>query len=221
MVSAIIPAYNEEATIEEVIRAAEGCSKISEIIVVCDGCTDKTAEVARKTSAQVLELKENAGKAAAMEKAVALAKGDILVFLDADLHGLTPEIIRSFVQPVLAGSADMTIIARNYLFDHLNRFPRTAPGGERALRRSIWDMVPPEDRRGFQIELAMNYHALRAGLKILIIDAPIRHTYKVTKYGWRKGSIAEAKAFFQVANIFLRSYVSFPLKKMLTSKTPR
>mgnify|MGYP001415364370 FL=1 len=61
-VSAIIPAYNEEKTIGGVLRTIKSVSLITEIIVISDGSTDGTAQIARNYGAHVIELSENIGK---------------------------------------------------------------------------------------------------------------------------------------------------------------
>jgi len=84
-VSVIIPAHNEEDLIEGLILRLRGSSyPIHEIIVVDDGSTDSTYEVARNMSVNVLRNKERLGKPAASNAAVREAKGDIVVIFDAD-----------------------------------------------------------------------------------------------------------------------------------------
>ncbi len=83
--SIIIPAYNEEKGIQEVIRR---CKKVinkgDEIIVVDDGSRDKTAEVARKEKIWVISYKKNKGKAGALKEGFRKAKNKVIVTIDAD-----------------------------------------------------------------------------------------------------------------------------------------
>ena len=69
-VTAIVPAYNEEATIGQIIEALLDCPEIDEIMVVSDGSSDRTAEIARTYPIRVLELLENVGKGGAMKAGV-------------------------------------------------------------------------------------------------------------------------------------------------------
>ncbi|MBS3152874.1 glycosyltransferase [Candidatus Woesearchaeota archaeon] len=87
MLSVIIPACNEEQYIKETIESIKKQNyKEYEIIVVCDGCTDKTPEIASKLADKVVTLKTRSGPAIAKNKGVEISKGNKLVFLDADTH---------------------------------------------------------------------------------------------------------------------------------------
>ncbi len=83
MVSVIIPAYNEEGYLDATIRSVRASSVAHEIIVVCNGCTDKTEKIARALADKVIVLKER-GVSRARNAGAHSAKYDMLVFLDAD-----------------------------------------------------------------------------------------------------------------------------------------
>src|SRR5579875_843850 len=108
-VAAILPAYNEEATIADVVAALKACPLVSEVVVVSDGSTDRTAEVARRAGAQVVELPVNHGKGGAMRAGLAHTEAEVLLFLDADLVGLTPQHVADLLQPVLSGRSEMAV----------------------------------------------------------------------------------------------------------------
>src|SRR6185437_14635373 len=96
-----LPAYNEAERIGNVIRPVLRAPSIEEVIVVNDGSTDSTAEVARAFhGVRVVDLPRNMGKGGAMAAGVAATDADILVFLDADLVGLRVEHIEALVEPV-------------------------------------------------------------------------------------------------------------------------
>src|SRR5690606_14782120 len=100
-VSAVVPAHNEEQTIAGVVNVLLKHPMIDEVIVVDDGSSDATAERARAAGATVLVMPENGGKAAAMSRGVRAARNDIIFFSDADLIGLTAEMITQVVTPVV------------------------------------------------------------------------------------------------------------------------
>ncbi len=91
LVSILVPAYNEEKTIEQTLRSIEGLDyppEKLEVIVVNDGSKDKTKEVverfiAGKPSFQLIS-QANRGKAASLNRALAMAKGEFFACLDAD-----------------------------------------------------------------------------------------------------------------------------------------
>ncbi|MEM4245140.1 MAG: glycosyltransferase family A protein [Candidatus Nanoarchaeia archaeon] len=84
MISVIIPAYNEEKYIEQTLQSLQRQTyKNFETIVVCNGCTDKTPEIAERYGCRVVKIKErNVSKA--RNKGAEAAKNNVLVFLDAD-----------------------------------------------------------------------------------------------------------------------------------------
>ena len=84
MISIIIPAYNEENYLEETIKSIKYQNFIHEIIVVCDGCTDKTLELAKEYANKFILLKDRNGPAIAKNEGAKLSKYNKLVFLDAD-----------------------------------------------------------------------------------------------------------------------------------------
>jgi len=106
MISFIIPAYNEEAlldaTLAAVRAAADSLASPHEVIVVDDGSTDRTAEIARSRGARVVGV--NVRQIAAARNAGAReAMGDLLIFVDADTL-ITPTVLQGAVAAVHAGA---------------------------------------------------------------------------------------------------------------------
>lgn len=108
--SVVVPAYNEEGSIEELCRQvfeAVGSSAEVEVLIVDDGSTDATAEVARRLHAQdervrLVVLRGNHGKATALAAGFAHSTGDIVITMDADLQDDPAEIPR-FVAEIERG----------------------------------------------------------------------------------------------------------------------
>ncbi len=88
LVSIIVPAYNEEKTIGKCLESIlnQDYKGKTEIIVVNDGSSDRTAEIISKYPVKFIDLKVNEGKANALNRAIEDAKGDILVFTDSDSY---------------------------------------------------------------------------------------------------------------------------------------
>ena len=84
----IIPAYNEERTVAAVVAAARACPLVERVVVVDDGSTDRTAEIARRAGAEVVRLRPNRGKTAAILAGGEATSSPILILLDGDLLGL-------------------------------------------------------------------------------------------------------------------------------------
>jgi glycosyltransferase involved in cell wall biosynthesis len=84
-VSVIIPAYNESKNIEQVIKDLKKSSDaINEIIVVDDGSTDDTAELAQSAGAKLVRFSHNKGKGEALKAGIKEAGSDFLLFIDGD-----------------------------------------------------------------------------------------------------------------------------------------
>ncbi len=98
-VSVVIAAYNEEENIENVIHAAKDVDEVDEVLVIDDGSKDRTADVAKQNDIRVISFEENKGKGYAMKKGCEKAKGDVLIFLDADLKNISPKKIQRIIEP--------------------------------------------------------------------------------------------------------------------------
>jgi glycosyltransferase involved in cell wall biosynthesis len=128
---ALIPAYNEAAGIAQVVAGT--LKEISKVIVVDDGSTDATAELAEAAGAEVIRLPRNRGKAGAVMAgfAAALVRGyGVAVMLDADGQHL-PEEIPGVLGPVLAGEADLVIGSR--FLEVRSEIPRYRVLGQKTL----------------------------------------------------------------------------------------
>lgn len=85
MISAIIPCYNAEPFLAEAIESVlKQTRPVGEIIVVDDGSTDRSAEIARSYGARVISIGRNSGSAAARNAGIDAACGDLIAWLDAD-----------------------------------------------------------------------------------------------------------------------------------------
>src|SRR5438067_12036667 len=134
-VLALIPALNAEESIGKVVR---DCQAVNEdVVVIDDGSTDRTAEVARAAGAQVVTHAVNRGKGAALKTgfAYALEHGfDAVITLDADGQHL-PREIPKFLACREESHADLIIGGRAHLFGQM------LPRRRMANRFSAWTIA--------------------------------------------------------------------------------
>ena len=134
-ISFLIPAFNERATVVEVLERIEALGLDRQLVVVDDGSTDGTSallhEWAQGRDGVVLLRQENRGKGAAIRAAIPHVDGDIAVIQDADME-YDPADVPALIEPIERGAADVVFGSRlsggrpqrAYLFWHLvgNRF---------------------------------------------------------------------------------------------------
>ena len=134
-VSFVVPAYNEERTIGEVLDRIDRLDLESQVVVVDDGSTDGTAALLERWRAggdgRMVLRQPNRGKGAAIRAAIPHVDGDIVVIQDADME-YDPVDVPQLIEPIARGAADVVFGSRlsggrpqrAYLFWHLvgNRF---------------------------------------------------------------------------------------------------
>jgi len=108
-VSVVIPAYNEEDAVAQVVGALCQARRWHEVLVVDDGSTDGTAERAAAAGARVVRHPYNKGNGAAIKTGIREARGEVILFMDADGQH-APEEAERLVQRL--GPYDMVIGAR-------------------------------------------------------------------------------------------------------------
>jgi len=210
----VIPARNEADRIAATVAAASKLTGADIVVVVDDGSTDSTAALAASAGAQVVRHARNRGKAAALEtgaEAVRLIEaGGLtgaglaasgprhLLFLDADLADTAADA-GPLVDPVRAGSADMTIAVfttrvRNGGFgivtttagagiERMTGFRPAQPlNGQRCLTRAAFTAALPL-APGWGVETGMTIDLLRKGMRITEVEVPLSH--RATGKDWR------------------------------------
>lgn len=209
VVSAIVPARDEEATVAQTVQALRGCPLVDEVVVVDDGSRDGTAVRAQQAGARVVRLSKNQGKAAALDAGVRETEGEVLLFVDADL-GASATLTLLLVGPVLTGTVDMAIahllpgrspgdnpglasrprrgaglglavgLACRAIRELTGWEPQSPLSGQRALRRAVWEAVRPLPP-GFGVEVALTIRSLERGFRLMEVPLPLVH--RVTGWG--------------------------------------
>lgn len=106
----VIPAKNEEQTIEDILDKILLNFSADRIIIIADGIVEPTSEIARRKNVKVVQ-GNGKGKGAAIKAAIDNTASDILIFIDAD-GSHKPEDIQKLIQPIVDGQADMVIASR-------------------------------------------------------------------------------------------------------------
>ncbi len=188
-VSVIIPAYNEEKTVSNVIKTVKSLNYVNEIIVVNDGSTDATEQKASDAGATVISHTKNRGKGAAIKTGFKNSKGNIVVFLDADLQELTPKQVDKMIRPILNGEADIIktkfkreagrvteLTAKpllNFFFPEI-KFEQPL-SGQFAAKRSFLKNIELEDDYGVDVGIVLDADVMGARVKEVDIGN-INHT---------------------------------------------
>ena len=186
VISVVIPAYNEEKTIgnvvSETISTMETVGMPYEIVVVDDGSTDETRRIATRYKAAVLSNGKNRGKGYTLRKGFQQAQGDIIVTMDADgTH--RPKEIPDLIRPLFNGVDIVTgsrFLGRerdstsrlnrlgNFLFNVViiiltGKRITDSQTGFRAFKKEVLQKTNLESL-GYEIETEMTIKGLKNGL---------------------------------------------------------
>jgi glycosyltransferase involved in cell wall biosynthesis len=222
-IAAIVPAYNEEETLAEVLSVLKSTSVIQEILVVSDGSTDGTVEIARSLKLRAIHLRENHGKGTAMAVGVAHTDADLLLFVDGDILNLSGSLLEQLMAPVLAGASDMNVGIRNRgeIVNAIQQ--RTGPllSGIRCLRREVFEAVPESHREGFAIETGLNWACHELGMRTTtIVMHNLKHLVKEKKRGLWRGVKARIRMFAAVFGAYLVLRFKRPGLRHATASPP-
>lgn len=206
---AIIPAFNEELTIGSLVLLTN--QKVTKTIVINDGSTDKTGQIAHLAGADVINIEKNQGKANAVMTGLLQARQmnpDVVVMLDADGQH-NPAEIPYIIKPILEGKADLVIGSRfietenivpkyrrigqkslDYAHNLRSNFKTTdSQSGFRALSKKSLENLDFSSE-GYNIESDMISHFDDRGLIITEVpitvkyNVPYKHKQNPLLHGW-------------------------------------
>lgn len=201
-VAAIVPAYNEAKTIGAVLGVLTKCRLINEVIVVSDGSTDDTVKIALQfDGVQVVELPENRGKGGAMKAGLEQTAAEIVLFLDADLIGLTEDHVNALLQPVLENQALMSlgVFEKGRVATDLAQKVAPYLSGQRALQRDLLSDLSDLDLTRFGVEVALHRYMEENKIPVALVNLPdLSHLMKEEKLGLWKGLAARGKMYWEI-----------------------
>lgn len=188
MITAILPAYNEEGRVGATVRGV--APAVDEVLVIDDGSGDGTAAEAASAGARVLRQGSNGGYIAAIKRGFAEAQGEIVVTLDADGEFSAAQI-GALVAPILAGEADMVQGHRDVIPRPSERVltwlaARRGPVGDSGtgLRALRTDLARQLSLTGACICGVFALEVLYRGGRIVEIPAPLRPIDKPRRIAW-------------------------------------
>ncbi len=220
--SVIIPVYNEEKTIEAVVRRVQQAPFKKEIIIVDDGSRDGTREVLARLDEEpdirVFSQPENRGKGACLRRGFAVATGDVIVIQDADME-YDPNDFAVLMGPILSGQADVVYGSRFATPERrvnsswhtwgnrtLTMLSNRCTGLRLTDMETCYKVFRAEiiksiklvsDRFGFEPEVTAKVARIPG---IRIFEVPISYHYRSfaegKKIGWQDGVSAVARIFY-------------------------
>ncbi len=213
-VSIVICAYNEEPTIEYVVRTCHEFNPGSEIVVVDDGSVDKTPDILAKLKKEfdytLVTLEENQGKSHAMVVGVEHAKREIILFWDADVTNIKKTHFDQLIEPLVSddSEADMVLGSPSETLIDYRVNPFKSLTGERAMRKK--DIVPileniKDIRFGVETYINLYFQAHGKKVKYTLLDG-LEHPTKYAKTSSTKATqefISEGK---EIAVTLLQNY---------------
>jgi len=207
-VTAIIPAFNEEKTIENVLSVLKESRLTDKIIVVSDGSEDQTVNVVMKhEDIEIIELLENRGKGGAVKAGLDRCESDIILILDADLIGLTKQHIEALLEPVLDGEAAMSvgIFEKGRVATDLAQKVAPFLSGQRALKRELLENISDLDLTRFGIEVALHQQSEEFDIATALVQLPdLSHVMKEEKLGFARGMLARSKMYWEIIKYVAR-----------------
>ncbi|HZE83046.1 MAG TPA: HAD-IB family phosphatase [Puia sp.] len=245
MITVIIPAFNEEKTIRNVIRQAKRNTGVTEIIVVDGFSVDNTVAEARMEDVKVIS-STGTGKGDSMREGMLMTKNELLVFMNADLPDYPGDIVMKLTEPLIRGEADFVksyferqggrvaeIMVKpmlEFFFPHLLQF-RQPLSGLIAGRKSFFEKVEFDNDYGVDIGLLIDMHNVKARIAEVCIGEIENDLQPLHVLGRMAKQVANA--IFKRVNIFyghrredeedpgqmMREQVEFALKE--ASRQPK
>lgn len=217
-ISIIIPAYNEENKIKETLEGVINIKEINEVIVIDDGSSDKTTQVASSVKdgkIKVFTLDKNRGKGYALNYGLEISKknADIIGFIDGDLGSSSSEV-KKLIDPILNDEADVIIakfppakkkgglgfvknLAKESVLEMTGKSLDATLSGQRLFKKEVlekFDEIP----FGYGVEVGMTIDILKYGYTIKEVLVNMTHSETGRDL---KGFIHRGKQFYHIKKV--------------------
>ena len=196
-VAVLVPCLNEAATIAEVVADFRAALPAAAVVVIDNGSTDGTPELAAAAGARVLVERER-GKGAALRAGLRDCDAECYLLIDGDGQ-MDPALAEALLKPLVTGSADMVVgsrmLAAGSEFRLVNRLGNHAYAwlvrlllrarltdvlsGYRAISRKLVDETPLTSQ-GFEVEVELTVKTLAQGFRIVETPAVSRPRARAT-----------------------------------------
>ncbi len=201
-IAAIIPAYNEEKTISDVLTVMKTTDLIDEIIVVSDGSEDETVKIAGShDGVLVIDLLNNRGKGGAVKAGLDHCSAEVILIVDADLIGLTTEHVEALLSPVMNEEALMSVglFEKGRVATDIAQKMAPFLSGQRALKRELLENISDLDLSRFGLEVALHRYVEDNEIVVAEVQLPdLSHVMKEEKLGLWKGIWARIKMYWEI-----------------------
>lgn len=190
-VSCLITFYNEGDILLSILRELKKVPQISQFVLVDDGSTNGLRAKIQKQfpSLQVLSLRKNRGKAAAVRKALPYIKEDTILLFDADLLGVKAHEVTKAIRTFFSKGFDQLIMENrgdNDYFDSILQ-KDLCLSGKRIMRTMDLAEVLKESIHRFELEVAINKYAIAHHHKIGWVRNTAYNPHKIKKMGLLRG----------------------------------
>lgn len=217
-ISIIIPAYNEANKIKDTLENIIDIKEINEIVVVDDGSSDNTVEIAsnvKNDKIKIFKLDKNRGKGYALNYGLksAMKNADIIGFLDGDLGSSSSEV-QKLITPILNDEADVTIakfppakkkgglgfvkgLAKESVLEITGIELEATLSGQRIFKKEVlekFDEIP----FGYGVEVGMTIDILKYGYKIKEVLVNMTHSETGRDL---KGFIHRGKQYYHIKKV--------------------